>query len=104
VAVFPAVTPILMESLLPAMIIFLLLNLAAGLWRVARGPSLADRMLAALLFGSTTVAILLIMAEWLAEPALRNVALLFVMLAAIISLAFVGMPTDSLSNDDDSQS
>jgi multicomponent Na+:H+ antiporter subunit F len=80
------------DFLLPAAILFLLLNLAAGLFRVARGPTAADRMLAILLFGSTTVAMLLIMAEWMALPALRSVALLFVMLAAILSLAFVGMP------------
>ena len=33
--------------------LFLLANLAAALWRAARGPTEADRMLAALLFGST---------------------------------------------------
>jgi multicomponent Na+:H+ antiporter subunit F len=80
------------ELLLPGMLLFLLLNLAAGLVRVARGPTAADRMLAILLFSSTTVAMLLIMAEWMAVPALRSVALLFVMLAAILSLAFVGLP------------
>lgn len=82
----------MIELLLPCMLLFLLLNLAAGLVRVARGPTAADRMLAILLFSSTTVAMLLIMAEWMAAPALRSVALLFVMLAAILSLAFVGLP------------
>ncbi|MCH8477986.1 MAG: pH regulation protein F [Wenzhouxiangella sp.] len=84
----------MIELLLPALVIFLLLNLAAGMVRVARGPTAADRMLSALLFGSTTVAILLILAQWMNAPALRNVALLFVMLAAIVSLAFFGMPRD----------
>jgi multicomponent Na+:H+ antiporter subunit F len=83
------------EFVLPAMILFLLLNLGAGLVRVARGPTAADRMLAILLFSSTTVAMLLIMAEWMMLPALRSVALLFVMLAAILSLAFVGLPLAS---------
>lgn len=80
------------DLLLPGILLFLLLNLAAGLVRVARGPTAADRMLAILLFSSTTVAMLLVMAEWMALPALRSVALLFVMLAAILSLAFVGLP------------
>jgi len=80
------------DFVLPGLIIFLLLNLGAGLWRVQRGPSAADRMLSALLFGTTTVAVLLVMAEWMAIPALRNVTLLFVMLASVISLAFVGLP------------
>lgn len=81
-----------MQTLLPLAILFLLLNLGAGLARVARGPSAADRMLAALLFGSTTVAVLLLLAEWMQLPALRDVALLFVLLAAIISVAFIAMP------------
>jgi multicomponent Na+:H+ antiporter subunit F len=81
-----------MSTLLTAAALFLLLNLAAGMLRVLRGPTRADRMLAALLFGSTTVALLLILAELQGEPALRDVALLFVLLAAIISVAFVGLP------------
>lgn len=82
----------MIDLLLPAAVLFLLLNLAAGLVRVARGPTAADRMLAILLFGSTTVAMLLLMAEWMRLPSLRSVALLFVMLAAILSLAFISIP------------
>lgn len=81
-----------MTSLLTGLALFLLLNLAAGLWRVWRGPTAADRMSAVLLFGSTTVALLLVLAELDSRPALRDVALLFVMLAAILSVAFVGVP------------
>ncbi len=72
---------------------FLLLNLGVGMLRVVRGPSAADRMLAALLFGSTSVAVLLVLAEAMAMPALRDVALLFVLLAAILAVAFVGLPS-----------
>ncbi|MGY6555929.1 MAG: monovalent cation/H+ antiporter complex subunit F [Wenzhouxiangella sp.] len=82
----------MMDMALPGMAIFLLLNLLAGMLRVYRGPTLADRMLAVLLFSTTTVAVLLILAEWMALPALRHVAMLFVMLASILSLAFVGLP------------
>lgn len=81
-----------MEPLLPAAMLFLLLNLGAGLLRVRRGPTASDRMLAAQLFGSTTVAILLLLAQWQGQPALRDVALLFVLLATILSVAFVGLP------------
>jgi multicomponent Na+:H+ antiporter subunit F len=81
-----------METLLLVAIIFLVLNLAAGLLRVAKGPTAADRMLATLLFGSTTVAVLLLMGTWLEQPALYDVALLFVLLATILSVAFVGVP------------
>ncbi len=89
----------MMDVALPAVAVFLLLNLVAGMLRVYRGPTLADRMLAALLFSTTTVAILLLMAEWMAMPALRHVALLFVMLASILSLAFVGLPRDADEED-----
>lgn len=82
----------MIEWLLPLAVVFLLLNLGAGLVRVARGPTPADRMLASLLFGSTTVAVLLVLAEWMAIPALRDVGLLFVLLATILSVAFVGLP------------
>ncbi len=80
------------ELLLPYAVLFLLINLAAGLWRVLRGPAAVDRMVAALLFGTTTVAVLLLLAEWQQQPALRDVALLFVLLATILSVAFVGLP------------
>jgi multicomponent Na+:H+ antiporter subunit F len=68
---------------------FLALNVGAGLIRVARGPSPADRMLAAQLFGTTGVAILLLLAEATATPGLRVVALVFTLLAVVVSVAFV---------------
>lgn len=68
---------------------FLMLNLAAGLWRVMRGPTAADRMLAAQLFGTTAVATLLLLAEGTQQPALRDVALVFALLAAVAAVAFV---------------
>lgn len=74
-------------------VVFLLLNLAAGLVRAYRGPTASDRISAVLLFGSTMVAVLLVLAQLQAEPALRDVALLFVMLAAVLSVAFVGLPS-----------
>jgi len=73
-------------------IVFLLLNLAAGLWRAWRGPTDSDRLLTTLLFATTSVAILLLLSAWLELPAIRYVALMLVLLATIISLAFFGMP------------
>ncbi len=79
-------------AVLPWAIVFLLLNLGAGLWRAWKGPTDGDRLLTTLLFATTSVAVLLLMAEWLAVPAIRTVALMLVLLATIISLAFFGMP------------
>lgn len=71
-----------------ALAVFLLLNLVVALVRVARGPTPADRLLTALLFGTTGVAILLLLAEAMAQPAFVDAALVFALLAAITGAAF----------------
>ncbi len=78
-----------MSLLILVLALFLLLNLGAGMWRVLRGPTPADRMLAAQLFGTTAVAILLLLAEVPGGAALRDVALVFALLAAVTAVAFV---------------
>jgi multicomponent Na+:H+ antiporter subunit F len=82
---------------------FLLLNILAGMWRVLRGPTIADRMLAAQLFGTTTVAILLLLAQASENAALRDVALVFALLAAVTAVAFVrrGWPEQETQHDAD---
>lgn len=72
----------------------LLLTVLAGMARVIRGPTAADRMLAAQLFGTTGVAILLLLGRAAAVPALWDVALVFAVLAAITGVAFArrGLP------------
>jgi multicomponent Na+:H+ antiporter subunit F len=71
------------ETLYLAIAIFLLLNVLGGLIRILIGPSRGDRMLAAQLFGTTGVAIILLLAEALEQPALRDIALVVVLLAVI---------------------
>jgi multicomponent Na+:H+ antiporter subunit F len=78
-----------MQMLTLALALFLMLNLGASMWRVLRGPTAADRMLAAQLFGTTAVAILLLLAEASGGAALRDVALVFALLAAVTAVAFV---------------
>jgi len=78
-----------MQLLHFSLALFLLLNLGAGMWRVLRGPTQADRMLAAQLFGTTAVAILLLLAKVMEQPAIRDVALVFALLAAVTAVAFV---------------
>jgi multicomponent Na+:H+ antiporter subunit F len=68
---------------------FLLLNLIAGLIRLMRGPTAADRMIAAQLFGTTGVAVLLIMTAATGSGALLDVALIYALLAALFTIAFV---------------
>ncbi|MDO9102439.1 MAG: MrpF/PhaF family protein [Candidatus Nitrotoga sp.] len=68
--------------------VFLLANLLIALLSILRGPTAADRLLAALLFGTTGVAILLLLAHAGRNPALVDVALIFALLAAITGTAF----------------
>ncbi len=68
--------------------VILLINLLVALLRVSRGPTPADRLLAALLFGTTGVALLLLLAFTENVPALVDIALVFALLAAITGAAF----------------
>jgi multicomponent Na+:H+ antiporter subunit F len=93
-----------MTALYLALAFFLLLTLGAGFWRVRQGPTAADRMLAAQLFGTTSAAILLLLAEALGLPALRDVALVLALLAVIAVIAFtasVKTATPDQDGDDD---
>ncbi len=77
-----------MSQLALAIALFLLINLIAALLRVERGPTAADRMLAALLFGSTGVGILVLLAGAGFGMPLVDVALVLALLAAITGIAF----------------
>jgi len=68
--------------------LFLLANLVVALLAAARGPTAADRMLVALLFGSTGVGILVLLAHAGEGTALIDVALVLALLAAITGIAF----------------
>ncbi|MEX2466613.1 MAG: monovalent cation/H+ antiporter complex subunit F [Gemmatimonadota bacterium] len=78
-----------MTAFLHGIALLLFLNLGAGLIRVARGPTPGDRMLAAQLFGTHGVAILLVLAAADDVPVLRDVALVFALLAVVVSVTFV---------------
>ena len=67
----------------------LLVAMAAGMVRVIAGPTRPDRMLGAQLAGTTSVAVLLLLSFSLKEPALRDAALMFSLLAAVAVVAFV---------------
>jgi multicomponent Na+:H+ antiporter subunit F len=68
---------------------FLLGNLVVALVAAARGPTAADRMLIALLFGSTGVGIIVLLAYAEGVRELVDVALVLALLAAITGIAFV---------------
>nr|ASA46423.1 MnhF [Thiocapsa roseopersicina] len=63
-------------------------GIAAGLIRVAVGPTPSDRMMAAQLMGTSGIGVILLLAPVLAVPALIDVALIFSLLAAVAVTAF----------------
>lgn len=83
-----------------AIALFLLLNLVAALVAAARGPTPADRMLTALLFGSTGVGVLALLARAMDLPALVDVALTLALLAAIAGIAFARRAWHEEPSDD----
>lgn len=78
-----------MSAFLLGAAMFVLLNAVLGAVRLYASPYPADRMLIILIFSSTTVAALLLLAYRADPPVLVEVALCFVLLAAIGSIAFV---------------
>lgn len=68
---------------------FVLAMAALGLARILRGPSDAERIMAAQLLGTGGVAVLLLLGEATGVPAAADVALILALLAAFVSVAFV---------------
>ena len=71
-----------MSTLAMAVALFLLANLVIALIAAARGPTPADRMLMAMLFGTTGTAILVLLGTVGGGTALVDVALVLALLAA----------------------
>lgn len=67
----------------------ILISILFGLVRIFKGPTGADRMLAAQLLGTGGVAILLILSFAMQMPALLDVALVYSLLAATAMVVFV---------------
>jgi len=78
-----------MTELYPVLAVLLLLNIVVGMVRILRGPTAADRMLAAEMFATSAVVIVLLMAVVSDNLALVDVALIFALLAALASVTFV---------------
>jgi multicomponent Na+:H+ antiporter subunit F len=68
--------------------VVILAIVAAGLIRILHGPARADRMMAAQLLGSGSIAALLLRAAATSVPAISDVALVLALLAAFVSVAF----------------
>ena len=69
--------------------LILLPAIAVGMIRILRGPTAADRMMTAQLFGTCGVAILLLLSAGMVSPVLIDIALVFALLAALATLTFI---------------
>lgn len=67
----------------------LLATLLGGIWRIAQGPTVADRVLGLQMSGTTGIALLLVLAEWQQFAPLRDVSAVLALLAAVLSIALV---------------
>jgi multicomponent Na+:H+ antiporter subunit F len=84
----------------------LLATIAVGLWRFFKGPTAADRLMVTQLFGTTGVAVCLLLSVALPNTAIIDVALALALLAVVTSAAFIrfywttpGRPTERGKKD-----
>ena len=94
-----------MAEFMQWMAAFVVLMVALGLVRVARGPGRAERMMAAQLLGTGGIGALLLFAAASGEAAIVDVALTLALLAAFASIAFVkfALRQDRVSDDEEPQ-
>jgi multicomponent Na+:H+ antiporter subunit F len=90
-----------MTALYLSAAVVLLLTIILGLGHVFRQPGRAESLLAALLFGSTGVALVLVLGQGLGMDRALDIALVFALLAAVLGVAFVmrGWPDDDSKED-----
>lgn len=88
-----------MNVLMHSIALFLLANLLIALVAAVRGPTPADRMLVALLFGTGGTGILALLALSSGVTAMVDVAVVLALLAAIGGIAF-SQRTWRKENDD----
>jgi multicomponent Na+:H+ antiporter subunit F len=84
---------------------FVVLMVALGLVRVARGPGRAERMMAAQLLGTGAIGALLLFGAASGDGAVFDVALTLALLSAFASIAFVkfALRQDQKDPDDEAE-
>jgi multicomponent Na+:H+ antiporter subunit F len=88
-----------MADFLLAAAAFVLFVVALGLVRVLHGPGRADRIMAVQLLGTGGTAVLLLLAQALPMAGAVDVALVLVLLAAFVSVAFVEAALQPAADD-----
>ena len=88
-----------MAEFLQGASVFVLAMVALGLARILRGPSDADRMMAAQLLGTGGIAALLLLGAASGVGAIVDVALTLALLAAFATIAFVKASVAGMADD-----
>ena len=78
-----------MNQLYLLLVLVLLGNTLVGLSRVLRGPTAGDRMMAAEMFGTSGIMMVLLLSAITGNEALIDVALVFALLSALTVVTFV---------------
>lgn len=78
-----------MENFLYVAAVILVLNVLVGMFRVARGPSVRDRVTGLALLSTTGAAVLIVVAGAMNEASLRTTATVLVALALVIVVVLV---------------
>lgn len=78
-----------MTPLLEILAVIIITTVALGLYRIERGPTGADRMLASMLFGTSGIALTLVLGAVSDMLSLLDMALVFAILTSVTTVAFV---------------
>lgn len=78
-----------MTPVIEALAVVIIVTVILGLLRIERGPTGADRMLSSMLFGTSGVALTLVLGALADVPSLLDMALVFAILTSISTVAFV---------------
>jgi multicomponent Na+:H+ antiporter subunit F len=75
-----------MDALLGATVVFVVVSVVA-VYRVVRGPTMPDRVIAVNVIGSNTVIIIALLGAALGEPTALDIALVYALLNFLLSIA-----------------
>jgi multicomponent Na+:H+ antiporter subunit F len=74
------------EILLGAAAMFVVTSLV-GVWRIVRGPTMPDRVIAINVIGSNVVIVIALLAAAIGEPGALDIALVYALLNFLLSIA-----------------
>ena len=77
----------LVEDVLLVAAAAFVLNSLVGVYRIVRGPTMPDRVIAVNVIGSNTVIVIALLAAAIGEPGALDIALVYALLNFVLSIA-----------------